>query len=172
MEKFKTIKNYEGLYEAGNLGSIKSLITNKILKPSCDKSGYHILTLCKEKKHNTKTVHRLIAATWLGDSKLDVNHKDGDKTNNVLSNLEFITKSENSKHAIKLGLFKPNFDKIAIKTKKIVYQINPITNNIISVFESAHDAARKTGFNRGNISSCCRGQKKLVKNFKWEYAKS
>ena len=110
MEKFKDIKGYENMYQAGNKGNIKSLITNRILKASKDKSNYKIVTLCKDGKHSTKTVHRLVAITWLGESKLDVNHKDGNKGNNALENLEFITKSENTRHALKNGLFKPNFD--------------------------------------------------------------
>lgn len=169
MEKFISIKNYEGLYEISDLGNVKSLITNKILLSSFDKCGYKIVTLCKEKKKTTKTIHRLVAINWIGESNLDVNHKDGNKYNNKLDNLEFISKSENTKHAIKNGLFKPNFDKIAIEKRKKVKQINPINNEVINVFISAHDASKKTGFNRGNICSCCRGEVNLVNNFKWEY---
>ena len=169
MEQFKDIIGYENLYQVGNKGNIKSLITNRILKSASDKSNYKIVTLCKNGKHTTKTVHRLVANNWIGESKLDVNHKDGNKGNNTLENLEFITKSENTKHAIKNGLFKPNFDYIAIKTRKKVKQINPITNEVVNIFESAHEASRQTGFNRGNICSCCRGEVNTVQNYKWQY---
>ncbi|NBW77338.1 MAG: hypothetical protein EBR34_16320 [Sphingomonadaceae bacterium] len=169
MEKFKNIKGYENMYQAGNKGNIKSLITNRILKASKDKCNYKIVTLCKDGKHSTKTVHRLVAITWFGESKLDVNHKDGNKGNNALENLEFITKSENTRHALKNGLFKPNFDYIAIRTRKKVKQLNPKTNEVINIFESAHEASRQTGFNRGNICSCCRGEVNLVQNYKWQY---
>lgn len=169
MEKFISIKNYEGLYEVSNLGNVKSLITNRILKSSFDNCGYKIITLCKDGKKLTKTIHRLVALNWIGESNLDVNHKDGYKYNNKLENLEFITKSQNTIHAIKNGLYKPNFEKIAIQKRKKVKQINPINNEVVNIFISAHDASKQTGFNRGNICSCCRGKVNLVNNFKWEY---
>ena len=52
---------------------------------------------------------------------------------------------------------------------KKVKQINSITNEVVNIFESAHEASRQTGFNRGNICSCCRGEVNLVQNYKWQY---
>jgi len=176
MEILKDIIGYEGLYQASSLGKIKSLICRysnvEYLKEGTTKCNYKSVTLCKDNKHTSKNVHRLIAEAFFGKSKLDVNHKDGDKTNNKIENLEFVTKSENIKHAIKKGLFKPNFNKIAIETKKKVMQINPFTNEIVNTFVSSHEASRQTGFNRGNISSTCRGNGKLVNGYNWKYEHS
>ena len=174
MEKYKDIKNYEGLYQISNLGNVKSLIkrrfnADKILKDCLDGSGYKIVTLCKDKKHTTMLVHRLVANTFIGESELQVNHIDCDKTNNILSNLEFVTAKENIRHAIKNSRMNYNFDKIAVKTRKKVIQINPLTNEIINTFISAHEASRQTSFNRGNICSTCRGNGKLVNGYNWQY---
>jgi hypothetical protein len=168
MEQQKDIIGYEGLYRATMDGMIYSLITNKNLKPATDSCGYQTVTLVKDKKKSTKTVHRLIAKAFYGDSKLDVNHKDGNKKNNQLNNLEFISKSQNTRHALAHGLFVPNTIEIALKKRKVVIQRDVNTNEIIKKYISAHQAARETGFNRGNISTCCR-QNKIMYNYKWQY---
>jgi hypothetical protein len=171
MEIFKEIKGYEGLYQISNLGNIKSTVRTKdrILKKAFDKCGYQIVSLCLNKKKSTKTVHRLVALNFLGESKLQVNHKDCNKSNNKIENLEYVTALENIRHAIKNNRVNYNFDKIAIQTRKKVLQINPITNEIINTFVSAHEASRQTGFNRGNISSTCRGNGILVGGYNWKY---
>ncbi len=114
-ELWKDIAGYENIYHVSNWGRIKSLpkkmgkgngymSSEKILKPGIDMSGYCIITLCKDKIHTTKTIHRLVAIAFNGDSKLQVNHKNGNKKDNLLSNLEFVSASENVQHAIKNNL--------------------------------------------------------------------
>jgi NUMOD4 motif./HNH endonuclease. len=106
MEKLKDIKGYEGLYQASSIGKIKSLVGRysnvEFLKEGVTKAGYKTVSLCKDGRRTSKSVHRLIAETFLGNSKLDINHKDGNKSNNNIENLEYVTKSENIKHAIKI----------------------------------------------------------------------
>ena len=173
MEILKDIIGYEGLYQASSLGKIKSLIGRysnvEYLKEGTTKCNYKTVTLCKNNKHTSKNVHRLIAEAFYGKSKLDVNHKDGDKTNNKIENLEFVTKSENIKHALKKGLFIPNFDKIAIETRKKIAQINIANDGVINIFVSAHEASRQTKINRGNISATCRGLYETAGGYKWKY---
>ena len=102
METFKDIPNYEGLYQAGTYGNIKSLIYSKgiILKPKERDNGYKHVTLYKNRIKTTRTVHQLMAITFLGHipngSTLVVNHKDFNRGNNKLSNLDIVTMRENS----------------------------------------------------------------------------
>lgn len=173
METFKAIKGFENYYEVSDLGNVKSLIGRfsnvVILKYGISGSGYPTVTLCKNGKRYSKTIHRLVVETFLGSSELIVNHKDGNKLNNKLSNLELVTRSENTKHAIENGLLKPNYNKIAVDTRKKILQIDIKNNAVINTFQSAHEASRITKINRGNICSVCRGEKEIAGNYKWKY---
>lgn len=103
------------------------------------------------------------------DNLPQVNHIDGNKQNNNLNNLEWVSAKTNMKHAIDSGLLIFNTTKIAEEKRKVVVQIDPNTNQIIAKYKSAHEASKITGFNRGNICSCCRGNGKLVNKYHWEY---
>lgn len=107
-EIWKDIIGYEGLYQISNLGNVKSLPRkhspkNKILKPSLNNKGYLIIKLCKNKKHNQKKMHRLIASAFIPnpENKPQINHIDCVKTNNSIPNLEWCTAKENIVHAEK-----------------------------------------------------------------------
>ena len=119
MEIWKDIIEFEGFYQISNLGRVKNLSRNvescygtkrtikeKILSPSKDREGYYIVSLSKENKKKTKPIHRLVALSFLDNpmDKKTINHIDGIKTNNKLSNLEWNTHSENSYHSFKIGL--------------------------------------------------------------------
>jgi hypothetical protein len=104
MEIWKDIPNYEGLYQASNLGRIKSFLMNRelILKTPTGYLGYSYVNL----KGKLFRVHRIIGNTFLKNEKnfREINHKDGNKTNNKVENLEWCTRSYNMKHAFKNGL--------------------------------------------------------------------
>lgn len=118
-EIWKPIKDFENLYEVSNLGRVKSLprikINNrgkqltkeKIMKPHDFNNGYYKVPLTN-KEHLKKyyLVHRLVAQSFIPNPNNlpQVNHKDGDKSNNCVNNLEWITKEDNIKHAYKMGL--------------------------------------------------------------------
>ena len=101
LEEWKDIKNYEGLYQISNFGNVKSLKKKaghstrceKILKTHLDKDGYVYVTLCKNNKTHLATIHRLIAEAFIPnpDNLPQINHKDEDKTNNNIDNLEWCT---------------------------------------------------------------------------------
>lgn len=167
----KDVIGYEGIYRVSSTGTITPVTPrNKyrtVLNPSTDGSGYQIVSLVKNGVKHTKTVHRIVAEAFYGQSNLDVNHKNGNKADNRLSNLEFCTKSENSKHAIKTGLFKPNFKRIAVDKRKQVEQLTT-SDDLVATYQSAHEASRLTGYNRGNISTSCR-LGKIMYGYKWRY---
>ena len=132
--EIKQIKGFEGLYEITEFGDVfamerivKSGKNEKCIrhyerkeKPQrFDKYGYKRVSLSKKGIVKTISVHRLVAITFIeGDSRLTVNHKDGNKLNNHYSNLEFISNNENLKHAHRIGLIKPPKNKVGTENKK------------------------------------------------------
>lgn len=106
LEYFKDIPGYEGLYQVSNHGRIANIKRGRelILRPVCSKRfGYKVITLCKDRKAKIHRIHRLVLRAFRGDSTLSVNHKDFDRGNNNLSNLEYITAKENTRHAVLAG---------------------------------------------------------------------
>lgn len=110
MEIWKDIEGFEGIYKINTFGEVYSFIYNKKLKPYDSKSrfhkGYLKVRLYKNGKHYECTIHRLVACMFIEnpENKPDVNHKDGNKLNNYVENLEWCTKSENIIHAFKTNL--------------------------------------------------------------------
>lgn len=102
----KDIPNYEGFYAATEDGQIYSYRAGKFLKQSLNPNGYMHLKFNVGGKRTAHRVHRLIASTFIpnDDNKPFVNHKDGVKRNNSVSNLEWVTGSENNIHALQTGL--------------------------------------------------------------------
>lgn len=167
----RDIVGYEGIYmvsASGDIIPVKPRYRNvKKLRPATDGGGYQVVSLVKNGIPKTKTVHRLVAEAFYGTSNKEVNHKNGNKSDNRLSNLEFVTKSENVRHALTTGLSRPNTKRIAEEKRKRVRQYN-LYGQLVSEYTSAHEAARQTGFSRGNISTCCREGIKMY-GYLWEY---
>jgi hypothetical protein len=105
MEKWKDIDGYEGKYQISNYARARNIQTGNILKTVKGKTGYKVLSVYNG-KHKTFKLHRLIALAFIPnpDNKPCINHKDGDKLNNSIENLEWVTHSENNKHAFDNGL--------------------------------------------------------------------
>jgi hypothetical protein len=119
IERWKPVKGYEGLYEVSSLGRIKSLskridpgkchrtYPEKLIKPGKDGNGY-LRVVLSDVNHKSKThkLHRLVAEAFIPNpEKLPVvNHKDGNKANDRVDNLEWVSISDNLKHAYKNGL--------------------------------------------------------------------
>lgn len=109
IETWKDILNYESLYQISNLGNVKSLnrvtrhdhnLKERILKCRLDSKGYFYVSLCKNATIKNFRVHRLVAIMFITNpkNKPEINHKDGVKINNEVSNLEWVTSSENMQH--------------------------------------------------------------------------
>ena len=130
MEKFeiwKDIKSYEGLYQVSNLGRVKSLpkvkktktqylMKERIMSFNNHRNGYLTVMLYSNSKGKRVYVHRLVACAFLGENDLQVNHKDLNKKNNVIENLEFVDNRENCTHYIKTLVKSSRF--IGVKKNK------------------------------------------------------
>jgi hypothetical protein len=105
MEEWRTIEQFPN-YEVSNLGRVRRKIrvrvskAGKILKATPDGQGYLRVNLFKNGTRYGRILHRLVAEAFLGKSVSQVNHKDGDKGNNLLENLEYLSPKENTNHAI------------------------------------------------------------------------
>ena len=149
------------LYYVSNLGNIKNY-KNRVLKPYKNNNGYMGINLFKDGQRKHHYVHRLVLSTFKANSenKPEVNHKDENKENNTLNNLEWMTRKENANYGSR--------NEKASKAMKI--KIKCIELN--KVFDSAKDAAiflnKKHG--AGNISSCCSGKYKSAYGYTWKYA--
>lgn len=156
---WKQISGYEGCYEVSNNGSVRGIdrivhrntsprfVRGVEIKPRITNSGYCQVILRKNGKQKPFYVHRLVAEAFLGKhDHLEVNHIDEDKTNNNLSNLEWVTRSENLRHnnggqRRVLGRMKP----------VIAYDETTVTR-----YASVSEAARALNVSPSNISRCCR----------------
>ncbi|MBD5464077.1 MAG: hypothetical protein HDR24_13665 [Lachnospiraceae bacterium] len=179
-EVWKSISGYEGRYEVSNLGRVRSipryvdnhtgkkLIKEKIVSQHINDRGYVIVSLNKETKRKTYKVHRLVAEAFIENhfNKPQVNHIDGDKTNNRVENLEWNDNSENQRHAYRTGLNKPSGK--SGKPKRGVMQLD-VHGNEIGRFDSIARASVETTTSASNIGECCRGKRKSANGYKWRY---
>lgn len=180
MNDWKEIKDFEGLYEVNSIGQVKSLSKNVgsgegyktkefIMLVQKYKAGYLYYSLCKKGNRKKMKAHRLVAIAFIDnpENKKEVNHIDGNKQNNHVSNLQWCTQSENTLHAYKTGLMKP---KKGVKNRRSIpvlqYDMN---GNFISRFNGVREAMRETGCDVGDICACCKGKKKHVKKYVWKY---
>lgn len=119
MSIWKKIKGYEDLYEVSTLGEIKSFhnANEKEIKCTIHKrNGYCYFQLSKDGKKKTMRLHKVVLSTFVGDKNEIINHKNGDKTDNRLDNLEYVSNRENSCHYWK-GIKLPGVNYIKILNK-------------------------------------------------------
>jgi len=162
-EIWKDIPGYEGLYMASNLGSIKTFHNRngvKFLKKAVGTTGYVKAVLVKDGKKYYAQVHILICTTYHGKNpgNMVVNHIDGNKQNNNIDNLEWVTESYNMYHAF-------NILKVGVKP---VLQFDK-NMKLISEFHSAKVAQDSTNISKVNIGQCCRHERKTAGGFIWRF---
>lgn len=175
-EIWKNISGFEGLYQVSNLGRVKSFYAKnggissraKILKPKTDRYGYLKLTLCKNKTYKYVTVHRLVASEFINnpENKLEVNHKNGDKLDNRVDNLEWMSGLENIHHAFDTGLT-PKTPLNNPKSIKVTqYDLN---GNFIKTFPSTKEVERQLGICNSCVGKAARSKSHFSHNFLWRY---
>ena len=164
-EIWKDIKDYEGHYQVSNLGRVKSIKFGKeiILKQHINiKGGYYYVCLLKNGKHKNYYVHRLVAEAFLPitDNLPQVNHKDENKLNNSVDNLEWC----DAKYNINFGTC---IERRSKKTSKPVLQYT-LDGKFVKEWKSTMECGRN-GYNQGNVAACCQGKLKKYKDFIWKY---
>lgn len=166
-EVWKDIKGYEGKYQISNTGRVRSMCNNGkkreepfILKPIKHYKGYLRVYLWKNSKQKTFLIHRLVAEAFIPNPNnyLEINHKDENKQNNNVNNLEWCTRKYNMNYN---GLNKKR------NSKKIIQY--DIKNNFIKEWECIMEVQRQLGINNANICQCCKGNYKTAGGFIWKY---
>lgn len=178
-ERWVPIKGFEGLYEVSSMGRFISLLRNKtnfvrngakaiqrvynrILKLNKTKAGYLHVCLYKNGKKYEYSVHRIVALHFCKGYKkgLVVNHKDEDKTNNRADNLEWCTELYNHHYGT-------NIQRTAESNWMPVEQ--SLNGKVVAIYNSAKEAAEKTGYNYVSLCEWCRGAHKPKNPYSWRY---
>ena len=189
-EIWKKVVGYEERYEVSNYGRVKSLgnqngIAKKrnprILMQFCpnNRGCYWFVDLCKDGISKRKRVHRLVAEAFIPnpDNLPEVNHKDENKQNPHLDNLEWCTRKYNANYGtmpermrehIKKRI-EDGFGETTIK-HKVVHQYD-LCGNYIATYYSQKEAELKTGINRNNICDACKGRSRAAGGYIWSYTK-
>lgn len=171
LDNEKWIDGYEGEYSINIDGVIFSHnYWNKgikhPMKNSMNSKGYYRVGLSKGGVVRDFKVHRLVMETFseIDEDRPNINHIDGDKSNNSLDNLEWCTQYENIHHAWENGLSKSRHTG---KGRKRVLQI--LDGEVISKYIGVMDASRKSGVDASSISRVCKGNQILAGGYKWKY---
>ena len=163
-ETWKEINGFNGYY-VSTTGKVRGK-SGKVLRPFLDTKGYQIVKIKGNKVASTKKVHRLVAEAFIENAqgKPQINHKDGDKTNNNVENLEWCTGSENQWHRVHvLGKYpKEN------KNVNPPLAVRCVETGI--VYASCKKASKAASVSDTSILKCCRGKWKKCKNLHWEFA--
>lgn len=162
MEIWHDVRGYEGIYQVSNIGNVRSLdricngvrVKGQYKKQSINSNGYRVVNLVYCGKQRLGLVHRLVATAFIDNphDKQEVNHIDGDKTNNNVKNLEWVTGDENMEHAFSIGLL----------------QRQPVIMDGYIKFDSITKCAKYLGVDHHEIRRALNGEYKTVHGHSFE----
>jgi hypothetical protein len=156
-------------YEVSENGIVFDTLRGRYLNKRIGKNGYEYVNMVIDGRRVIKSVHRIVGRVFVDgyDPTLDINHIDGIKTNNVFSNLEWVTRRQNIQHAYKNNLRASQRGTSKLKNAKPIIGIDK--NGIRYYFNTQEEAAKKTGAKRGNISKVLTGHRSHAAGFQWIY---
>ena len=183
-EVWADIKEYEGFYQVSSFGMVRSLdrwieyingrsafTRGKLINGFLKQNGYRSVDLSKGGKSKKYHVHRLVAEAFIPnddpENKIEVNHKDENKSNNYVENLCWCTSSENKQWGT-LPARRSASHKNHPSMSKPVAQYDT-DGNLISTYASAKEAERQTGFFATTIIRTCRGKTLTCGGYRWKY---
>lgn len=172
-EIWKDVVGYELQYQVSNLGNIRSknrvvidslgrkrTLKSREMSIQTSRNGYKQIVLHKDGEIKTCLVHRLVAEAFIPKTeanKNEINHKDEDKSNNSVDNLEWCDREYNV-----------NFGTRTEKTSKKVYQYTKDKKKV-NEYQSAWEAHRQLGYDQGNLCRACNGVQKTAYGYIWSY---
>lgn len=159
----KDVIGYEGLYQVTSCGKVWSYRSERFLKPQKHKNGYLQVGLNKDGEKKTCYIHRLVQQAYLPNPNdlPQINHKDENKENNALPNLEWCDISYNVNYGSR--------NEKAGKAISKALSIPVFCEELNRTFDSSHAAARELGLKQPNITKCCKGERKTTGGFHWRY---
>lgn len=163
MEEWRDAVGYEGLYEVSNYGKVRRIDTGAELRGNINSYGYRVVRLTRDRQAKDFKMHQLVAMAFIPNNygARTINHKDGDKENNFVENLEWCTPRQNARHAV---------DVLGISTKsRPVMQVSA-DGELMAVWANAYKASSTLGIAHMMISACCKGTAATAGNFVWRYA--
>lgn len=187
--EFKPVVGFENLYKISMKGEVFALSKHwkagngvirhaglRQLHPAINKSGYKRIVLCHDKKRVSSLIHRLVAFAFIPNPDpqrlVQVNHKDGNKLNNHVSNLEWCTNFENMRHSYDMGLRKP-IDRTGMfnelhPNSRVTLQLRE-DGSLIKEWPSLKEIYRQLGFYPADICRVCLGKRPRAHGFRWKY---
>lgn len=174
MEKiiWKPLRGFDG-YEVSNRGGVRNMNWRspgrvRELHPCYDRDGYMMVCLTVNGHQKNYRVHRLVAMTFLPTENMEnlhVNHKDENRANNCVENLEWVTCAENNNY----GYHNKRMSTSKRNRRSIPVEQYDLQGNLIAVWPSAHEVKRKLGFDHAMIARCCTHRAQTGYGYRWEY---
>lgn len=165
-KKWKILDKYKG-YEISNIGEVRNINTGVILKPSISIKGYNTVVL----KGKRVLVHRLVATAFIANpqNKSQVNHINGQKRDNRVENLEWVTCSENIIHSYKIGKQRMGWDRELINRNARSHYKKVKAIEIDRVFDSITKASQEHNICLSSISNCLHKRIQTAGGYHWEF---